>query len=368
MEKHGRHKILFLVQLPPPLHGASQMNLYIKESKRINREFETSYLPLNFVNRLDQIGKFSFSKVLKMLIFPFSLLVRMFMFRPNIVYYTLAPFGGAFYRDSLFINIIGLFKCKIVVHLHGKGINEELRSGIKRAVYLRTFKYFDGVILLSDLLRYDIEKVYTGRVFIVPNGIPDQEISIIDEVSKNNNDETQLIYLSNLVKSKGVLEFVKALEILKSKSLPFKAYIVGGGADINIEDLRKKVKKKFPDGSVAVLGPKYGQEKIDILHTSDVFVFPTYFKNECFPLSILEAMKMGNAIISTDNGAIKDIIDGCGLIVKQRDSDSLSEAIEILLNDDKLREDYKVLSKEKFKKHFTISMFEDNLINVFNKL
>ena len=36
---------------------------------------------------------------------------------------------------------------------------------------------------------------------------------------------------------------------------------------------------------------KVGEEKEAFFRQSDVFVFPTYYYNECFPLVILEAME-----------------------------------------------------------------------------
>ena len=91
-----KHKVLFIMQLPPPVHGASMMNKYIKGSRGINEQFETSYLPLNFVKNIQEIGKFSFSKIYKMSVFIFKLCYRLSSFKPALVYYTIAPFGFAF--------------------------------------------------------------------------------------------------------------------------------------------------------------------------------------------------------------------------------------------------------------------------------
>ena len=42
------------------------------------------------------------------------------------------------------------------------------------------------------------------------------------------------------------------------------------------------------------------------LQTADIFVFPTFYFNECFPLVIIEAMMNGLPVISTDEGGIRD--------------------------------------------------------------
>lgn len=358
------NKVLFILQLPPPVHGASTMNSYIKNSKRINEEFSTSFLPLSFVKKIDEIGKFSFSKILMMFTFSFKLIKRLISFKPTIVYYTIAPFGGAFYRDSLFVFIIKLFNPKIVFHLHGKGIKKELNNSLKKLWYKKVFSR-TNVIHLSSMLNYDIEEIYTDKIYNVPNGIP--------EVDKLKNTKTldstiKILYLSNLVKSKGVLELINALEFIKGEELDYEVEIIGNSADISIDELKKIVEEKKLSNKVKVLGPKYGDEKWEYLNNSDIFVFPTYFKNECFPLVLLEAMQMSNAIISTNNGAIEEIISDCGIIVPQQNSEILSKELFEILKDRKRIESFKEKSREKFLKKYKLDVFEESLIRTFNEI
>ena len=54
------------MQLPPPVHGASMMNKYIKDSKKVNASFDAFFLPLSFAEKVDDIGKISLKKILKM--------------------------------------------------------------------------------------------------------------------------------------------------------------------------------------------------------------------------------------------------------------------------------------------------------------
>ena len=62
MVKEYKPKILFLAQLPPPVHGASQRNLSIAESKLINEKFDLIIIPLRFSKTIKQLGKASFKK------------------------------------------------------------------------------------------------------------------------------------------------------------------------------------------------------------------------------------------------------------------------------------------------------------------
>ena len=50
-------KILFILHLPPPVHGASTVGQYIHDSEIINSTFECYYLNLTLAKDLNDIGK-----------------------------------------------------------------------------------------------------------------------------------------------------------------------------------------------------------------------------------------------------------------------------------------------------------------------
>ncbi len=76
----------------------------------------------------------------------------------------------------------------------------------------------------------------------------------------------------------------------------------------------------------------------DLLHAADVFVLPSV--REGFPVSLIEAMACGKAIVATDVGGIPDAITGGenGILVSPGDTLALAEAVEKLLTDKELAE------------------------------
>lgn len=362
-------KVLFIMQLPPPVHGASMVNKYIKESNLIRDSFTTSLLPLKFVDRIDQIGAFSFRKVWLMLMFVFSLLKRLRTFKPDLVYFTIAPFGFAFYRDALFIAIIKQFNVKILLHLHGKGIRDEAKTWWKRMIYQKTFEG-TNVITLSHMLDSDIDEVFSGQCINLGNGIPIiNELNEMDAKStKRDNNPVEILFLSNFVESKGILVLIQSVEMLIKSGLEFELNLVGNSADLSIDDVKQIVLERHLEEYVNVLGPLYGNDKWLKLLKADIFAFPTYFKNECFPLVILEAMQAGNAIVSTSNGAISDIIDGCGVTVKERDPVDLANALRDLIVDEKKRIRLAKNAIKKFEKEYTLEVFEHNFVKIIKRI
>ena len=50
-------RILFILHLPPPVHGAAMMGQYIHDSKVINGRFDCHYINLTTAKSLQDIGK-----------------------------------------------------------------------------------------------------------------------------------------------------------------------------------------------------------------------------------------------------------------------------------------------------------------------
>ena len=59
-----KNSILFILHLPPPIHGASMVGKYIQESKLINSSFDCYYINLATAGDLSDIGQFSLKKIL----------------------------------------------------------------------------------------------------------------------------------------------------------------------------------------------------------------------------------------------------------------------------------------------------------------
>ena len=56
-------KILFIMHMPPPVHGAAMVGQYIHDSEMINGEFESHYINLTTAKNLQDIGKGGMSKL-----------------------------------------------------------------------------------------------------------------------------------------------------------------------------------------------------------------------------------------------------------------------------------------------------------------
>ncbi|WP_166437002.1 glycosyltransferase family 4 protein [Niastella caeni] len=357
-------RILFIVQLPPPIHGVTVMNQYTVDNPGWQSKYEVKTLPLHFGQTLDDIGKITPLKMLHMVGFLFRLFRILITFKPSLVYFTIVPTGKIFYRDALITSLIKRFCRCIVFHLHKRGIEEMANNSRHKRWLLR--KTFTGVaaICLSEKLTADIRTVYKPDPYVLPNGIEVVSTRII----KRNNGAPRILYLSNLVKSKGIEIFLHSLAELHQQGCRFHARVVGAPVDYPIEQAKAFCAAAGIAHLVDVIGPKFGPDKFEELELADIFVLPSF--TECVPLSILEAMQFGIPVVATSVGGIPDILqDGVnGLLVSPGSSQELSERLKQLLLDKTARIQMGYSARERFMQKYTLEKFYDGLTGIFEQV
>ena len=105
-----------------------------------------------------------------------------------------------------------------------------------------------------------------------------------------------------------------------------------------------------------------------LLKIIDIYVCSS--KHESSPLSLLEAMAMKKAIVSTDVGDVKDFINNGvdGFIVKNGDDDALANYLKKLIDDPKLRNKLGESAREVVKNKFDLEICVDNHLDMYQKI
>lgn len=395
-------KILFLLHVPPPIHGSSMVGASILNSERINKAFDCSYVNLLLSRTISETGSKGIKKALRLHIVFLCLLRQLLFNRPQLVYLALTATGAAFYRDVALVALLRLFGVKHLFHLHNKGFSKFGKK--KRNDRLYQFVFTKAkVIMLSQHLYEDVSAyVKWENVYICPNGIGNVQVSSLDqecvctsrfsiltevekvlskkEQRKKNNDEillkttaievrkVQLLFLSNLIESKGVYVLLEACSLLKQKDIAFECVFVGGEADINVAMFQASVKALDLEQQVQYIGKKYGVEKELVFANADIFAFPTYF--ETFGIVIIEAMQHNLPVVSTYEGGIPDIVeDGItGFLVPQKDVHALADKLEILMRNSELRKEMGIAGRKKYEEEFTLEKFENRLVKILKEV
>lgn len=361
-------RILFVLHLPPPVHGSSIVGEFIKNSITVNREFNAQYINLGTSKSIGEIGQGGFKKILIYLKILCSLIYQLIFNRPNLVYLAITAKGVAFYKDMLVVFLVKILGVKLVLHFHNKGVSLNHHRGLDNLLYRFAFKN-TKVILLSKYLFYDVEKyVKPDDVYYCPNGVPD--ISLIESSlpNKGNDSVVNLLFLSNLIQSKGVLILLEACSILKERGLKFFCTFIGGEGDVSRERFGKTINILGINDFVVYEGGKYGKDKELAFSRAGLFVFPTI--NDCFPLVLLEAMQYSLPIISTYEGGIPDIITNNenGYLIEKHSSQALADKLEELIVNPELRRKLGRNGRRLYEQKFRLDKFEKNFITILKKL
>lgn len=361
-----RKRILFILHLPPPVHGAAVVGDLIRHSGMITDVFDCRFINLATANGLGDIGKFKFTKIRH-----FATLLREInktirSFNPDLIYITPNSAGNAFYKDWLTVKFLKRKSKPIVAHFHNKGVAKNASNVIKSALYKDFFSDID-IILLSKRLQSDIQRFASSdQIHICPNGMPD----LISAASPRPVSGTpHILFLSNLLVDKGILTLLDALKILNQNGYEFVCDIAGAEtAEIDKTRLEQEIENRSLTAKTIFHGAVYSYDKVGLFNNSDIFVFPS--QNEAFPLVCIEAMQYSIPIITTDEGGIPDmVIDGYnGYICTDHRPESLAQNIAKLISDRDLRQRMGQNCRKHYEQHFTLNSFEKNLCDILDKI
>lgn len=136
----------------------------------------------------------------------------------------------------------------------------------------------------------------------------------------------RFLFLGRISELKGVGELLDAARLLAERGVDCECVMVGyGDRPGTLERYQASVKEYGLEDRVCFAGRLSGREKYRALAESDVYVFPSW--TEGCPTSVLEALGSGLFVISTDVGALRDIIHEGenGRIVRVKDHEHLAE-------------------------------------------
>ena len=161
------------------------------------------------------------------------------------------------------------------------------------------------------------------------------------------------LLIARLIKDKGIIEYVEAARLVKCR-YPAVQFRLLGPLDSNPNAISAaQISEWETEGAITYLG-----EATDVrpaIAACSVYVLPSYAEGT--PRTVLEAMSMGRAVITTDaSGCRETVVDGVnGILVPTRDAAALAQAMINLIERPGLIERMgkagRSLAEEKFDVH-----------------
>lgn len=154
--------------------------------------------------------------------------------------------------------------------------------------------------------------------------------------SARENNPPIVLFSSRMLITKGVLEYVEAVRILKGKGLNARFALAGKTDPGNPASiLEEQIEAWKQSGLVEWWG--WQDDMPAALAQTDIFCLPSY--REGVPNALLEATACGLPIVTTDTPGCRDVVtDGVnGLLVPVKNAQAVARALEILIMDQELR-------------------------------
>jgi len=350
---------LFLLQLPPPVHGVTAMNARVLECASRVLDGRVDVLRIAFAEDLGSINRVSARKLWLWLRLLLGLATRLARRRPSFVYFTPVPTGPGFLRDLTFIGVVKAFRVPLILHLHGRGIAERTENPLWRGLYRLVLRQCAIVSASPGMQARELTplRLSGSRLYTVPNRV--EAVDVEGFRRRCSGRAPRLLFLSSTFPAKGVLILLDAAKRLRERGVPFELNIVGSSTPAIDGAIAEYVRAHDLGAHVRCDGALYGPDKYRAFGRADVFVHPTL--NDYVPLVVLEALQFGLPIVSTNVGAIPEmVIDGeHGLIVEQGDAAALACALETLLRDAALRRSMGLASRCRYLTHYAPERFDE---------
>jgi glycosyltransferase involved in cell wall biosynthesis len=224
------------------------------------------------------------------------------------------------------------------------GLKARVLRPLIQALYRFVFKPVDTRVVFQNSQDLDYfvntDLVNTSQARLIRgSGVNTTLFKPTSSVPYSQEKSISILFASRLMREKGVFELLEAARILKAKGVDATFLLAGDIYPENPSSLTvKDIETIQQQGDITFLG------HVDDMHTllakSDIVVLPSY--REGTPRILIEAAAMEKPIVATNiAGCAGLVIDGVnGLLVPVKDSTALAEALNRLIADKILREQF----------------------------
>jgi len=262
-----------------------------------------------------------------------------------------------FTSHAPYVPTTGIFRALMRPISFLKKVNPHLlRSAARRAKKIITFSRFSRDLVLAGL-----GQRWQSRVAVIPGGIDPSWF----EVERLPSEKPELVFWGRMEDEKGIPELLDAMKIVVNKIPDVRLTLIGEGN--RLEEYKRRVRKLGLVPRMIVPGWLSLKEIQKLSATASVAVFPS--RIESFGLSVAEALGAGVPVITTNAGALPEVVeDGVtGTLVAPRNPEALAEAIYAVLEN---AENFRLMAergRETARQKFSWDSAAEQLIGLYRQ-
>lgn len=287
--------------------------------------------------------------------------------RPDVAHICTSA-GLGLLRDLLLLRAAKKRGIKTVVHLHFGRIPELAKSrNWEWKLLSKVLRMCDVPVVMNRPSEATLEAEGFNHVAYLPNPLGMSALKAVsDGEGKYERVPRRLLYCGHVSVTKGVMELVEGCRQIPNIELR----IVGRCTPEIKEQMQAIARKSNEDTSwLNFVGEVTHNDVIREFFQADMFVFPSY--SEGFPNVILEAMACGCPIVSSDVGAIPEMLDidgkACGVCFKPKSADEVLEAVKSVIDDSGLKQRLAANAKERVYNMYAIPMVWKQMVKIWKQ-
>ena len=327
-------------------------------------------------------GRFSFRRALQVLAPLWVSLIEI----PTAsgIYYLISTTRAGFLRDFMVIHWASICGKPIILHLKSAGYQEFYPSQPKwmQGLIRHTLGRASRIIALGESIKDQFSFVhgFDRKVVVIPNGTP-EEIENLPSIPRSlpASGPVHVLYLSNLIPSKGFMHVVEAARILQEAHPGAFHFDFCGGfgfgedtpdAPQNPEDFRACLEQMNLTAQVTFHGQVSGQEKQGMLTRAHLFVLPSQYPTEGQPISVIEALAYGLPVIGTHwKGMVEQILDGInGFRVDFARPDQIADKIKEATDSEEFYSRLSAAAHQHYLGNFTRKIHLQRMFSLFKEV
>jgi glycosyltransferase involved in cell wall biosynthesis len=270
---------------------------------------------------------------------------------------------GSALRKVVLGKIARMFNTPYIIHFHGMVSAEAIRNN---PPWLRALgalaRDAAKVIVLGEAFRgpfRDVLGVADERIVVIHNGVPD--IRGDAAIPRLPVEALSLLFCGEVGDRKGVDLLVAALGQMQAQQSSWEFTIAGNGS---MEPYREAMTKSGIADHVKITGWLSLPEVHTLMRAADVVVLPS--RAEALPLSLIEGAAAGNALVATDVGAVRDVVnDDINGIVVRHDAGDIAAALRRLIADRAALGRMQLASRALYEQQFTVPVFARNILDLY---